>query len=117
MHTMTMMRRAQASDDRAVRAYLARLTITPHPETGKVKAYVSQGRWVADCASCEGAEMVTEGRAMICGSCGAVRGVSWPSSGPAIETILARRPNPKNQNWRGETIRVLEEENEQHGLD
>lgn len=108
------MRRARPHDDRAVASYLRHLQIRPHPEQGKVLAYVSQGRWVADCRDCEGAEMVIESKPMICGSCGAVRQVAWPDEGSELEAVLERR-HPRNQNWRpGETVSDLDADNERY---
>jgi len=81
-----------------------------------VTAYLNHGRWVADCP-CNGAELVTPGETMLCGSCGAEHKVGFPTKKQRgeIETLLAKR-NPPNQNWHGETVDELLAENIEHGL-
>lgn len=84
-----------------------------------VKAYVSDGRWVADCLTCHGGiaagPSFAEG---ICLGCGTVYGLEHPSPEDvqSATEILALRP-PQNRNWRPsiETVDHLRQENEMHG--
>lgn len=86
-----------------------------------VGAYVSEGRWVAECPDCNGAELVTPGDPFMCLSCGnvlighAYRAVIFPAELAAIEDALAVRAFAVNRNWRpGEMAAQLRAENAQH---
>jgi len=101
--------RSTISVETRVRGYLAARGLKPHDESTPVAAYVNHARWVADCP-CGGAEMVREGVDMLCGSCGAVRIVIWPSDVEGIERALHVR-DEKYQNWQvGEPVELLEVE-------
>lgn len=103
------MRRNTPAISARVRRYVAQQGLKPRQVPGSVFAYVNHGRWVADCL-CGGAELVSEGEPMLCGSCGAIRQVVWPNNSSAIESALEDRPK-ENQNWyTGETIAMLENE-------
>lgn len=80
-----------------------------------VHAYVNHDRWVADCA-CNGAELVTPGHKMLCGSCGAESEVVFPDAPAEIEALLEKRPT-LNRNWKpGETVDDLQAQNIEHGI-
>lgn len=80
-----------------------------------VVAYINHSRWVADCP-CNGAELVTPGHKMLCGSCGAESKVTFPSDADEITALLGKRPSV-NQNWHGETTAEILAENIEHGLE
>lgn len=82
-----------------------------------VEAYVNHGRWVADCP-CGGAELVSSGVDMICGSCGMTSPVKFPKQADQdrINGLLEKRPSP-NQNWRVEDLAGLVGENIAAGLE
>lgn len=82
-----------------------------------VVAYVNHGRWVADCP-CAGAEVVSPGVDMRCGSCGMTSPVKFPKKADQdrINGLLEKRP-PMNQNWRGENVADLLGENIAKGLE
>ena len=82
-----------------------------------VQAYVNHDRWVADCP-CNGAELVSPGEEMLCGSCGARHTVKFP--GPKtrerIEGLLTVR-EPLFRNWHpDETTDELLAQNIERGL-
>ena len=52
---------------------------------------------MADCP-CNGAELVTPGHKMLCGSCGAEHVVTFPKNKAKVEELLSVRP-VSNQNW------------------
>jgi len=86
---------------------------------GSVQAYVNHGRWVADCPmlACYGARMVSDTHPMQCGSCGGgPYRVLFPQQRAAIEAVLLKRPDDRNQNWAGETLAALRAENRAHGV-
>lgn len=112
-----MKRADEASKSRVVRN-LAKLGLKPAESNEPTFAYVSDGRWVAECRddACSGAELVREGQAMLCGSCGSVSQVIWPADVTAIETLLMRR-KPRNRHWLlGETLEQLQLENQIGGV-
>ena len=111
------MRRA-TSKDRALIAYtLKEQGIKTRQSKTPVYAYVSEGRWVADCDECNGAEFVVEDREMVCGTCGAVSDVVWPDDVAGIELVLNRRQKMNTRNFLpGETVDMLRAENKQHGV-
>lgn len=94
---------------------------------------VNQGRWVADCPACGGAERIwPDGlrthpevphpfgifdSTLHCGYTGATYDVAFPSEAAEIMAVLARRPNELNRNWEpGETVMDLRLENLNHGV-
>ena len=80
-----------------------------------VYAYINHDRWVADCP-CNGAELVTRGETMLCGSCGAEHAVVFPTNRAKIEGLLSVR-DPANRNWNlEETTDMLLADNIDHGL-
>lgn len=81
-----------------------------------VFARVDDGRWLADCSLCPGAELVEPGERMLCGSCGAVSTVKWPSEADTIESVLVERPVTNRFWFPGETVADLRRENIEHGL-
>ena len=105
-------------DDRAeIYRRAERAEFTTH-KGGTVYAYVSWGRWLADCVTemCGGAELVAPGHRMVCGSCMAEHAVVWPDEPDAIEAELAPRPVSK-QSWNpGESVADLKRQNIEHGV-
>lgn len=107
------------------------------------RAYVYSGEWVADCPrpACGNVEFLhrpsrvggvrdTPVGVYQCSYCGVQAGISWPDNVHAIFAVLARRPMPDTRNWypadhpvavrfglpHGQTIKDLEDENEEHGV-
>jgi len=99
---------------------------TPTAQAGTVAAYVSEGRWVADCGTegCTGGMEVSRvyGFALCAHCAGGIQGGAWftvafPKDADEIEALLEVRPEA-NQNWLiGETIADLKRENAEHGMD
>lgn len=83
-----------------------------------VEAYVSAGRWVADCPTslCNGGIACwPEHKLACCLDCGTIYFVKYPHKDmiEKAEAILSQRPE-ENQNWRpdrGEKIQMLAAEN------
>ena len=101
---------------RKIDATLAYQGIRKWENPNPVYARLNEGRWLADCVCPTGAELVTEGEAMVCASCGAVSEVVWPDNVAQVERALDRR-NTINQNWLpGETVKMLEAENMTNGV-
>lgn len=79
-------------------------------------AYVSEGRWVADCPWCAGGVSVWLAMTdACCYDCGRVLPVTFPSADDVLvaELLLSARAERK-QNWRpdqGETVADLQAEN------
>jgi hypothetical protein len=112
------LRRQTASDRRKIATNLAELNLTAHPIPAPAYAFISEGRWVANCDECNGAEFVTEEQPMVCGTCGAVSQVIWPDDVDGIEAVLVKRPKVVNRNYLpGETVALLKAENKMHGVD
>lgn len=91
----------------------------PLEQTNDVlKAYVSHGRWVADCARCNGGTVAwIENPDAACLDCGAIARVEFPPDHGEIEAILLARPNPANRNWRtNDLVAQLLDENREHKL-
>ena len=82
-----------------------------------VEARVNWGRWVADCFWC-GTAMLTrpEWNVAFCGECGAryrEDQVKFPADHKAIEKILLRRVQRRQQNWdKRQSVGELEQENQ-----
>ena len=110
------MRRQTPTDRAKLKANLAELGIQPHGSNRPAFAFVSEGRWVAGCEICNGAEFVTEGQPLTCGTCGAVSHVTWPDETSEIEKVLNDR-KLVNQNFApGESVAMLKAENKEHGV-
>ena len=71
-------------------------------------AYMSWGRWVADCPNpgCTNAMGLDRGQtefrcgtANSVGTCGTVAPIGWPTNADAVEQALAGRP-PASQSWK-----------------
>lgn len=94
--------------------------------SGEVIAEINGGRWIVNCPFCQGAELVWDDKQLfMCESCWnkdngyQFMKVILPNSKhrQAIEAILERRPDPRTRNWcKGETVKMLEEENKKHGV-
>jgi hypothetical protein len=94
---------------------------------GSVHAELNGGRWVIDCASssCASASMASIAEPyFLCPECGSPENggnwynVEFPSNRARVETLLLRRPNEENRNWKyGEEVSLLEQDNREHGLD
>lgn len=81
----------------------------------KLTAYVSDGRWVADCRECGGGVALwRENPEAACLDCGAVySSIEWPGTFDEIERVLAAR-RPGQRHWRpqdGETLADLKVDN------
>lgn len=82
-----------------------------------VTAYVSQGRWVADCPRCPSAELVTPSQSayqcpVLLGGCGTEFSVKMPGKWQEGWDLLMARPRPENRNWLlGESVKDLAAEN------
>ena len=110
------MKRSTPFDREKVVSTLRYLEISPKDLPGPVYARLNEGRWIADCPRCRGAEFVTEGVLFLCGSCGSRGEVEWPKDTDKIEAALNVRPRV-NQNWLpSETVKMLVAENEEHGF-
>lgn len=90
-----------------------------------VVAYVSHGRWVADCPTpgCSGAMLLFFGAGFFCGNCLNVqtglkaREVIWPEHREEIERLLLLRPVPQTRSWfPTEPVNNLVAENLEHGI-
>lgn len=119
---------------REERARKGMITPAPVADVGRrvlaaappIVAYVNEGRWVADCPLCNGAEWVDlRDPRFFCQSCfNADAGggflpveVPDPEERAEIDTALSRRP-AGNQHWtRRETAADLRAENRAHGLE
>ena len=85
-------------------------------KSGKVYARINHDRWLADCP-CNGAELVTPGHTMLCGSCGAEHEVVFPKNARKIEAVLEQRGHPSQRNWSpAETVDDLIVENIAQGV-
>lgn len=64
-------------------------------------ARVNWGRWIADCPQCDDAREVTPGQPSMMCAAGHAADIGWPNPAAvvAIGDALARRPDPRNQNW------------------
>ena len=91
---------------------LERNGLTMRPDKRKVRAYVNEGRWVADCPHC-GAGMLCAAAnpATCCLGCGRVFSVTWPKRADEAVALLEVRP-VRNQNWNiDEPVDALRNEN------
>ena len=89
--------------------------LAPIVDFRKVDAYVSGGRWVADCPACNGGIACwDENPHGCCLTCGRVYTVVFPAKHDEAATVLLARPDEHTRNWhphRGETISDLQREN------
>ena len=93
------------------------------PKSEAVAAYVNEGRWIAECPDCRGAQLAArDDRRFLCNECGNVsidgkwRPVIWPEDVEAIEAALEPR-DKGNAHWLpGETAAHLRAENKAHGF-
>jgi hypothetical protein len=98
------------------------VTMDIHP-TQEVVARVNEGRWIADCPFCAGAQFTSpDDRRFLCADCGneAIDGkwmrVVWPAAPEVIEDVLIVRPT-ENRHWFPyESVADLARENAAHGL-
>lgn len=90
-----------------------------------VHAEINQGRWIARCPFCAGAELVDlEDPQFYCLSCyNTTAGHRWlrvklpRRDRAAIEAALEERPLAEIRNWYpGETVKALRAENAEHGV-
>ena len=89
-----------------------------------VQAEVNQGRWLARCSFCSGAELIDpQDLRFYCLSCDMeAAGRRWlpvklPVQRAAIEAALLKRPKEEHRNWRpGETVADLRRENAANGV-
>lgn len=105
----------------------------PRLDAARAVAYVSRGRWLADCPTdgCKNAEYVAFGLPFMCSECGNVeidgeyRPVEFPDDVEQITRALSRRLVPDVANWsgvprtgwaKGETLADLERENGEHDV-
>ncbi len=75
-------------------------------------AYISHGRWVADCSCGAGIVVSPVLGEAACTDCATMFRLRFPEERQGIERVLLARPDVRNRNWRpGETIERLEAEN------
>jgi hypothetical protein len=74
--------------------------------TERARAYVNQGRWIADCPRphCGNAEEFLhpengDRQGFHCTNCHHIAPVEWPENAEAITAALAKRPVPQTRNW------------------
>lgn len=88
---------------------------------GSAPAYVNLGRWVADCPACRGGIAVSPDWPLCCClDCGRIYEALIPDDAQiAAATELLERRAKHEQNWypADEPIRLLQAENDLHGLD
>ena len=87
----------------------------PSPKGKPVVAYVNHDRWVADCV-CGGAELVSPGEPMLCGSCGTTSKVGFPKDAQMIEKLLTVREPPARNWFPSETADELLAQNIENGI-
>lgn len=93
------------------------------PKADAVAVFINEGRWIAECPDCHGAQLAArEDPRFLCNCCGNVaiaglwRPVVWPRDVDGIEDALASR-DERNAHWLpGETVAHLKRENADHGL-
>lgn len=92
----------------------------------KARAELNHGRWIVRCLFCPGANLACWiDQRFFCVDCfhrsepravGRWLLVEWPDELEAIESLIAKRPEP-NRSWQvGETLENLEQENAEHGI-
>ena len=88
------------------------------PRGADLNARVNQGRWIADCPTCLGAEFADSAwPVFVCCSCGeGPRAVVFPPERELLEPELIARPL-EARNWvPGETVAQLRAENAERGI-
>lgn len=109
----------------AVEAYwdqhLEVLSLKPFATGVDVPAYVSDGRWVADCVRCNsGIACWLENPKACCLACGALYTISFPAPDVIAEATLVLEARPDGlANWRpdrGEDVADLKVENLVHAV-
>lgn len=93
-------------------------------ETRKtVRAYISGGKWIADCPNCNGGVAAWRGNPRgACLDCGSIYRVNFPTRAEEKQAVelLAARPDPLTRSWHrhtGETVDELAAENERYLTD
>ena len=85
--------------------------------TESIKAFINNGRWVAECPMGDGCAFVVSKSDpyLIClfGPHGPYK-IVFPANAEAIEAVLLLRPKPGNRNWTTENVSVLRRENSEH---
>lgn len=90
-----------------------------HSSRKRVQAYVSGGKWIADCPTCNGGIACwAENPKGCCLDCGTIYPVDYPKAAEEERAIalLSARPDPLTRTWnrhKGETLDDLEAENEE----
>lgn len=81
----------------------------------KIRAYISDNRWVADCSNCNsGIALHPDVNLVVCLECGESYTVTWPKDRDKVEEALVCRPR-KNRHWfPHETVDDLHRQNEEH---
>ncbi len=83
-------------------------------------AYVSDGRWVADCPYDNGGIAVAPGfPSGFDMGCGTMLGIVWPDGWQEAVEVLEARQKPTEAHWfpqHGETVSQLREENLRRGV-
>lgn len=87
------------------------------------EAFVNDSRWVANCPSCAGAELVSRRDPRFwCCSCNNVKSggmwvkVVFPKHADDIETVLLERERPETRHWTpGQSVKDLRVENRKQG--
>ena len=101
------------------------LTIPMQTLPAQVLAYVSGGRWIAECEGCETAVVVDDEDLLFycpgCATNGYWQRVILPDEREEIERLLLLRPgwqfNAPRRNWfPGESVQDLQRENVEHGV-
>jgi hypothetical protein len=89
----------------------------------EVTARVDHGRWIGDCPFCPSAQLVSPSDPrFFCPDCkndgrGFVK-VVFPRQLESIEAALEKRPAAATRHWnQGETVRDLQLENSEHGVE
>lgn len=83
----------------------------------RLVAYVSGGRWIADCPNCNGGVPVwNENPRGVCLDCGTIYRIDHPAADELVlvADLLGARPDPLTRNWnrhQGETLDDLAAEN------
>lgn len=98
-----------------------------HAVAAPVEAYVSDGRWVVQCACGNGPSAHPEWRLAVCFLCGAILEAVFPPNWRTGEAILLAREAPTRRHWfphervarrhgieRAESVLALARENRRH---
>lgn len=101
--------------------HLDRQALRPFETGVQVAAYVSDGRWVADCVRCNaGVACWPENPKACCLGCGALYTIVFPEPSAIAEATLVLEARPEGlANWRpdqGEDVADLKVENLVHGV-